>query len=124
MLQFKYGRYTPNRLNQYEERWVSGNIEVYGESPAAAVLVNGQTAYRHGSFYHHRVELDNSQGPLVQTVGIQEVVALPAVAAGSGTGGWRLGSATRRHKVLSFGSIYDIGDAASNDWILAIDLYS
>jgi len=44
------------------------------------VLVNGQTAYRHGSFYHHRVELDNSQGPLVETVDIQEVVGDQSIA--------------------------------------------
>lgn len=65
--------YQRNPLNQYTGRDVPGKIEVSGHSDATTVTVNGNTAYRFMSddgFFHDRVGVSNSAGPLRSTISI------------------------------------------------------
>jgi len=64
--------YQPNELNQYTERTVSGAIDVFGlADPQAAVQVNGATASRYGSYFHHVVSVDNSTSAQYPEITIQ-----------------------------------------------------
>ena len=75
-------KYTPNKLNQYQQREVPGFIEVQGTAAAnATVTVNGQTTERLGSFYRKELFADNVGGPLA--VGITNTAVIP----GGGPGG-------------------------------------
>jgi RHS repeat-associated protein len=52
--------YTPNRLNQYEERDVPGALDVTGVAPQEkAVTVNGQMAERKWSYFHKEIAVNN-----------------------------------------------------------------
>lgn len=53
--------YTVNRLNQYRDRTVPGQVDVLGiADPAAHVTVNGNSAYRKGEYFHHALVVPNS----------------------------------------------------------------
>ncbi|MGB0581440.1 MAG: RHS repeat-associated core domain-containing protein, partial [Limisphaerales bacterium] len=78
----RMAKYTPNKLNQYQQREVPGFIEVQGTAAAnATVTVNGQATERLGSFYRKELFADNVGGPLA--VGITNTAVIP----GGGPGG-------------------------------------
>jgi RHS repeat-associated protein len=64
--------YTPNRLNQYDSRTVSGYADVLGLGvPSSSVTVNANTAYRKGEYFHYPLSIANSgtaQYPTVTVV--------------------------------------------------------
>jgi RHS repeat-associated protein len=66
--------YTPNELNQYEEREVPGAIDIIGSATAAAtVSVNGGTAARKGDYFYKTLSIDNgtqAQYPEVEVMAV------------------------------------------------------
>lgn len=53
--------YSPNSLNQYEERTVPGYVNVVGSANASTtVTVNGQSATRQGTAYHRELNVTNT----------------------------------------------------------------
>ena len=54
-------QYSVNRLNQYTSRTVAGTSDVLGiANPTAGVTVNGNTANRHGEYFHWPLAVNNS----------------------------------------------------------------
>lgn len=57
----RWADYTPNRLNQYEQRTVPDAFDVIGAAHAtASVTVNGAAAYRRGEYFRGEVTVDNA----------------------------------------------------------------
>ncbi len=68
--------YTPNILNQVTDRDTPGVVHISGYAPAdQTVLVDGQPTVRDGAYYYGVVEIDNSEGALVQVVMIRQIEA-------------------------------------------------
>jgi RHS repeat-associated protein len=84
--------YTPNDLNQYEEREVPGAFDVSGQANAGAVLtVNDAPTTRLGAWFHGVVTGDNSVAAIWDEVTIRGVLA-GAGQAGTGAVAETLGT--------------------------------
>jgi RHS repeat-associated protein len=69
--------YAANNLNQYTSRTVSGAADITGSATnTATVTVNGQSTYRRGEYYRAEVTIDNSAGPVFQSVSNLAVLSL------------------------------------------------
>jgi RHS repeat-associated protein len=77
-LNLRQAAYTPNALNQYQQRTVPGALDVLGTANAAAtVTVNDQATYRRGDYFYKELVVDNNAGPAfpqVKTVGMKSGV--------------------------------------------------
>ena len=61
--------YTANNLNQYSSRTVPNAADVIGSATnAATVTVNGQATYRKNDYYSLQLGIDNSAGPVFQSI--------------------------------------------------------
>jgi RHS repeat-associated protein len=69
--------YTPNELNQYDERAVPRALDVGGSALAGStVTVNTNTATRQGEYFHHALDL-SAQGNSAQQVELNVTATLP-----------------------------------------------
>jgi len=63
--------YTSNSLNQYTTRTVPGAVDVIGAAlPDAKLTVNNQPAARRGEYFYKTLSVDNTDGPVNQTVNV------------------------------------------------------
>jgi RHS repeat-associated protein len=68
-LNLRPATYSPNTLNQYTTRTVSGSFDVIGiVNGAATVTVNGQAPYRKGEFFDSVISVNNVSVPVYQAV--------------------------------------------------------
>ncbi|MET0650389.1 MAG: RHS repeat-associated core domain-containing protein [Pyrinomonadaceae bacterium] len=81
-LNLRQATYTPNSLNQYQQRTVPGAVDVTGTAdPTAVVTVNDLPTYRRGDYFRAEVAVDNASAPAypqMKAVGVK---------AGAGAGG-------------------------------------
>jgi YD repeat-containing protein len=78
--------YTPNKLNQYNQRDVPGAVDVFGTAdPQASVMVNNQAASRHGSYFYK--ELNSANTPTLNNTqsAVDQMVDVLAMRQGAGT---------------------------------------
>jgi hypothetical protein len=58
-----------NTRNPYTSRQVPGTVDIVGmTNPEATTTVNGQNPYRHGDYFQYALTLNNSAGPVYQTI--------------------------------------------------------
>ncbi len=64
--------YTANSLNQYTQRTVPGNAQVYGEVITnATVTVNTNPTYRHGAYFYGGDDADNSANATFKELAVE-----------------------------------------------------
>ena len=74
--------YSVNDLNQYTSRTVPGIIDILGTATnSATVTVNGNAAYRHGSFFESELPVENEAAPAWQFVTTQGALSGTNVAS-------------------------------------------
>lgn len=63
--------YSQNSLNQYEQRNVTGSIDIMGSAAADTIVtVNGQSTYRRGTFFQSTLSFNNASNPVVAQVDV------------------------------------------------------
>src|SRR6266540_3993141 len=70
--------YSANTLNQYTSRTVPNAVDILGIANAGGtVTVNSQSVYRRNEYFHKALTIDNSAGPVWQSVTISATGATP-----------------------------------------------
>jgi YD repeat-containing protein len=68
-LNLRSATYSANNLNQCTSRTVPNDVDVLGSATnGATVTVNGQSTYRRNDYYRVQLGIDNSTGPVFQSV--------------------------------------------------------
>ena len=63
--------YTVNRVNEYDSRTISDEVDIIGiANPTASVTVNSTTAIREGEYFHHELGVSNSGSSAYPTVSV------------------------------------------------------